>query len=216
MRPIGERPSPPPCGWSVGFEELTDLDAILVTTSGCGTTVKDYGFIFRDDPAWAEKARRVSAIARDISEYLETVDLGTPATPEKLTVAYHAACSLQHGQQIKTTPKALLARAGFEVREPAEDHLCCGSAGTYNMLQPTIAGKLRERKLANLKRTKPDLISAGNIGCITQIAQGTDTPIVHTVELIDWAYGGPVPRGLESLARLVTDVPVGKVSAAAS
>ena len=123
------------------------LDAIVVTTSGCGTTIKDYGFMFRDDPAYAEKAKRVSALAKDISEYLETLDLGVPAEPPRLTVAYHAACSLQHGQQVKTAPKALLAKAGFEVREPAEGHLCCGSAGTYNMLQPELSARLRDRKV---------------------------------------------------------------------
>ena len=185
--------------WISLMDGEAGLDAILVTTSGCGTTVKDYGFIFRDDPAWAEKARRVSAIARDISEYLETVDLGTPAPPEKLTVAYHAACSLQHGQQIKTTPKALLARAGFEVREPAEGHLCCGSAGTYNMLQPDLSARLRERKVANIEATGAQVVAAGNLGCMTQIATGSSLPVVHTVELLDWAYGGPRPAGLARL-----------------
>ena len=173
------------------------LDAILVTTSGCGTTVKDYGFMFRDDPDYADKAKRVSAIAKDISEYLETLDLGTPAAaPSGLSVAYHAACSLQHGQQIKTAPKALLAKAGFEVREPAEGHLCCGSAGTYNMLQPELSAKLRDRKVANIEATGAAVIAAGNIGCMTQIGSGTGVPVVHTVELLDWAYGGPRPRGL--------------------
>jgi hypothetical protein len=132
----------------------------------------------------------VSAIARDISEYLETVDLGTPATPEKLTVAYHAACSLQHGQQIKTTPKALLARAGFEVREPAEGHLCCGSAGTYNMLQPDLSARLRERKVANIEATGAQVVAAGNLGCMTQIATVAGRPHRRTP---DWAYGGPRP-----------------------
>jgi glycolate oxidase iron-sulfur subunit len=175
------------------------LDAILVTTSGCGTTVKDYGFIFRDDPAWAEKAQRVSAIAKDISEYLETLDLGSPATPEALTVAYHAACSLQHGQQIKSAPKTLLARAGFNVREPAEGHLCCGSAGTYNMLQPELSARLRERKVANIEATGAQVVAAGNLGCMTQIGMGSSLPVVHTVELLDWAYGGPRPAALARL-----------------
>ncbi len=186
--------------WIAMMDGEGGLDAILVTTSGCGTTVKDYGFIFRDDPAWAEKARRVSAIARDISEYLETLDLGTPAPPEKLTVAYHAACSLQHGQQVKAAPKTLLSRAGFEVREPAEGHLCCGSAGTYNMLQPELSARLRARKVANLEATGAQIVAAGNLGCMTQIGSGSDLPVVHMVELLDWAYGGPRPPALARVA----------------
>jgi glycolate oxidase iron-sulfur subunit len=186
--------------WTREIEE-GGVDAILVTTSGCGTTVKDYGFIFRNDPAYAGKAAKVSALAKDVSEYLDILDLGAPAAPPPaLKVTYHAACSLQHGQQIKTTPKALLARAGFTVREPAESHLCCGSAGTYNLLQPAIAGRLRDRKVANIEATAPQVIAAGNIGCITQIASGTGVPVVHTVELLDWAYGGPVPERLAALA----------------
>jgi glycolate oxidase iron-sulfur subunit len=172
------------------------LDAILVTTSGCGTTIKDYGFTLRLDPAYADKAARVSGLAKDISEYLDTIDLGEPDVPSHLNVAYHAACSLQHGQQITVAPKALLTKAGYNVREPAEAHLCCGSAGTYNMLQPELSGQLRDRKVANLEATDPDIIAAGNIGCLTQIARGTDLPVVHTVELLDWAYGGPTPPRL--------------------
>jgi glycolate oxidase iron-sulfur subunit len=172
------------------------LDAILVTTSGCGTTVKDYGFMLRHDPEYAGKAARVSALAKDVSEYLETLDLGAPEEVARPVVAYHAACSLQHGQQVKMAPKALLARAGFEVREPAEGHLCCGSAGTYNMLQPEISARLRARKVANIEATGAAVVAAGNIGCLTQIAAGTDMPAVHTVELLDWAYGGPRPERL--------------------
>ncbi|MBN9021719.1 MAG: glycolate oxidase iron-sulfur subunit, partial [Rhizobiales bacterium] len=163
------------------------------------TTVKDYGFIFRDDPDYAEKAARVSAIAKDITEYLEPLELGAPVLAEKLTVAYHAACSLQHGQQIKTAPKTLLSRAGFAVREPAEGHLCCGSAGTYNMLQPELSARLRERKVANLEATGALVVAAGNIGCMTQIASGSGLAVVHTVELLDWAYGGPRPAALANL-----------------
>jgi glycolate oxidase iron-sulfur subunit len=172
------------------------LDAILVTTSGCGTTIKDYGFMLRHDPEYAGKAARVSALAKDVSEYLETLDLGAPEEVARPVVAYHAACSLQHGQQVKMAPKALLARAGFEVREPAEGHLCCGSAGTYNMLQPEISARLRARKVANIEATGAEVVAAGNIGCLTQIAAGTDMPAVHTVELLDWAYGGPRPERL--------------------
>ncbi len=186
--------------WTKLIDEDGGLDAILVTTSGCGTTVKDYGFIFRDDPDYAEKAKRVSAIARDISEYLETLDLGAPATPERLAVAYHSACSLQHGQQIKTAPKTLLARAGFAVHEPAEGHLCCGSAGTYNMLQPELSARLRDRKVANIEATGASVVAAGNLGCMTQIGTTSRLPVVHTVELLDWAYGGPKPAALDGIA----------------
>ncbi|HVZ15439.1 MAG TPA: glycolate oxidase subunit GlcF [Bauldia sp.] len=174
------------------------LDAILVTTSGCGTTVKDYGFILRTDRTYAAKAAKVSALAKDISEYLETLDLGAPKRMDRPTVAYHAACSLQHGQQIKQAPKTLLAKAGYKVSDVAEGHLCCGSAGTYNMLQPEIARRLRDRKVANIEATGADIVAAGNIGCLTQIGKGTEKPVLHTVELLDWAYGGPIPRALGS------------------
>ena len=172
------------------------LDAIIVTTSGCGTTVKDYGFILRTDPAYAAKAAKVSALAKDITEYLETLDLGAPKLIDRPSVAYHAACSLQHGQQVKLAPKALLAAAGYKVSDVAEGHLCCGSAGTYNMLQPEIARRLRDRKIANIEATHADIVAAGNIGCLRQIGSGMDKPVVHTVELLDWAYGGPIPRAL--------------------
>ena len=176
------------------------LDAILVTVSGCGTTVKDYGFMFRTDPAYAEKARRVSALARDISEYLSGLALPEgKAVP--LTVAYHAACSLQHGQKVLREPRELLSKAGYIVKDVPEGHLCCGSAGTYNILQPALADGLRARKVANIEGLRPDVIAAGNIGCITQIAAGTTIPVVHTVELIDWATGGPVPEPLAELVR---------------
>jgi glycolate oxidase iron-sulfur subunit len=170
------------------------LDAILVNTSGCGTTVKDYGFMFRNEPE-REAAERVSALAADVSEFLFRVNYMPTREPPGLTVAYHAACSLQHGQQILTQPKGLLRNAGFTVVEAAEGHLCCGSAGTYNLLQPEIAGRLRERKLDNIRRTNPDLIAAGNIGCLTQLAGG-GLPTVHTVELLDWMAGGPRPEAV--------------------
>ncbi len=175
--------------------ETNGLDAIIVTASGCGTEIKDYGHIFRDDPVWAEPARRISAMTRDISEFLAGLGLKSQVG-KGLTVAYHSACSLQHGQKVTTQPKALLAAAGFTVRDVPEGHLCCGSAGTYNLLQPEIAGQLRERKLANIARVAPDVIATGNIGCITQLTAGTPVPVLHTVELLDWATGGPVPEGL--------------------
>jgi glycolate dehydrogenase iron-sulfur subunit len=172
------------------------LDAIVINASGCGTTVKDYGFMFRNDDALHDGAARVSAITRDISEYLTAIGLMPAAQMPGLTVAYHSACSLQHGQKVTAAPKALLQQAGFRVAEPREGHLCCGSAGTYNMLQPALATRLRDRKVANLERTKADVIAAGNLGCMTQLAAGTDIPIVHTVELLDWATGGPRPAAM--------------------
>jgi glycolate oxidase iron-sulfur subunit len=173
------------------------LDAILVTASGCGTTIKDYGFMLREDKAYAEKAARVSAAAKDISEYLAGLELPAIARAQKLVIAYHSACSMQHGQQIRDEPKKLLRAAGFEVRDVPEGHICCGSAGVYNIMQPEIAGQLKARKLANIARTKPDVIATGNIGCITHLAGGSNAPILHTVELIDWAQGGPCPPALE-------------------
>ncbi len=170
------------------------LDAIVINASGCGTTVKDYGFMFRDDRELADKARRVSAMARDISELMVEIGLHRPTRHTGQRVAYHSACSLQHGQQVRTEPKALLAAAGFQVVDVPEAHICCGSAGTYNLLQPELAGRLRDRKVANIERTRPELIAAGNIGCITQIASGTSVPVVHTAELLDWATGGPPPK----------------------
>ncbi len=177
------------------IDDAEGFDAIVVTASGCGTTIKDYGFMFRSDPVWRERAERVSAMALDISEVLTRLDYVPTRPAPGLTVAYHAACSLQHGQKITAEPKALLRRAGFKVVEAAESHLCCGSAGTYNLLQPEIATRLRTRKLDNIRRTKPNLIAAGNIGCLTQLA-GDGIPVVHTVELLDWMAGGPKPAVL--------------------
>ncbi len=170
------------------------LDAIVINTSGCGTTVKDYGHMFSNSEL-AEDAAQVAGLAADISEVIER--LAPPELDKQgIKVAYHAACSLQHGQQIKALPKDLLKRAGFDVVEPADSHLCCGSAGTYNLLQPEISGQLRDRKVRTLEAKAPDVIAAGNIGCMMQIGQKTKTPIVHTVELLDWATGGPKPAGL--------------------
>jgi glycolate oxidase iron-sulfur subunit len=174
------------------------LDAILVTTSGCGTTIKDYGYMLREDGAYAAKAARISALAKDVTEYVASLDIAWPQSKSDLVVAYHSACSLQHGQKITQLPKELLSKSGFVVKDVPESHLCCGSAGTYNILQPSIAKRLRERKVANIASTKPDIISAGNIGCMVQIGSvestdGTSVPVVHTIELLDWATGGPRP-----------------------
>jgi glycolate oxidase iron-sulfur subunit len=173
------------------------LDAIVINTSGCGTTVKDYGHMFRNAPL-AGDAARVSALAKDVSEVLMQLDLPLGGAPE-MRVAYHAACSLQHGQQIKTYPKDLLKRAGFEVVEPKDSHLCCGSAGTYNLMQPEISKELKRRKVATLMAKEPQVIAAGNIGCMMQIGSAAGVPVVHTVELLDWATGGPKPPALRDM-----------------
>ncbi len=173
------------------------LDAIIITTSGCGTTVKDYGHMLKDDPAYAVKAAKVSSLAKDITEYLSTLDLPAPRFRAGVTVAYHSACSLQHGQKVTKEPKELLKNAGFVVKEPAESHLCCGSAGTYNIMQSEISTKLRDRKVKNIERTGAVLIAAGNIGCITQIASASKLPVLHTVELLEWAYSGIMPEKLK-------------------
>jgi glycolate oxidase iron-sulfur subunit len=170
------------------------LDAIVINTSGCGTTVKDYWHMFRNSELSAQ-AEKVSGIAMDISELLSKLQV-PEGEPKGIRVAYHAACSLQHGQKVKSAPKDLLKKAGFEVVEPADSHLCCGSAGTYNLMQPEISAKLKERKVKTLEARQPDIIAAGNIGCMMQIGSGTEVPIVHTVELLDWATGGPAPKAI--------------------
>ncbi|GHA57542.1 glycolate oxidase iron-sulfur subunit [Amylibacter ulvae] len=180
----------------IGEMDGDGLDAIVINTSGCGTMIKDYAHMMRNTDM-AQSAMRVSNIAKDISEVLIDLDISSQQ-PQNKRVAYHAACSLQHGQQIKTHPKTLLKNAGFEVMEPADSHLCCGSAGTYNLMQPEISTQLKDRKLATLTELQPEIIAAGNIGCMMQIGSGTDIPVVHTVELLDWATGGPVPRKLQN------------------
>jgi glycolate oxidase iron-sulfur subunit len=181
--------------WSAEMD-AGGLDAIIVNASGCGTTVKDYGFMLRTDPAYADKAARISSVTKDVCEYLATLRLPKPAGETGLTVAYHAACSLQHGQKIVRQPKELLSKMGFVVKDVPEGHLCCGSAGTYNIVHADIARSLRDRKIARIEQLEPDVIAAGNIGCITQIATGTAIPVIHPVELLDWASGGPRPEGV--------------------
>ncbi|HEY1283534.1 MAG TPA: glycolate oxidase subunit GlcF [Steroidobacteraceae bacterium] len=178
--------------------ETRGLDAILVTASGCGTMLKDYGFLFRNDPAYAAKAARVSSLARDVTEVLAHV-MTSPSEPSRaaLGVAYHSPCSLQHGQKLHEVAPDLLRKAGFTVLDIPESHICCGSAGTYSLLQPEMSTQLRERKARNIESAQPDVIATGNIGCITQIEQGTRIPIVHTVQLLDWASGGPRPAQLD-------------------
>jgi len=169
------------------------LDAIVVNASGCGTMLKDYGFLLRDDPVYARRAQEISTMARDVTEIMADLELAPVRDLSGLRVAYQSACSLQHGQAITQQPTKLLTAAGFQVVEPAERHLCCGSAGVYNVNQPVIAQRLRERKVMNLESLRPDVIASGNIGCIIQIASGTTIPVVHTAELLDWATGGPKP-----------------------
>jgi glycolate oxidase iron-sulfur subunit len=173
------------------------IDAVLTTASGCGTTMKDYGFMLRGDPAYAERAAKISGLCRDISEFISEVIRLEYVVRPSLKVAYHGACSLTHGQRVIDAPKTILSQAGFMLIDIPEGHLCCGSAGTYNMLQSELANRLRDRKIANIDKVMPELIAAGNIGCITQIAAGTPIPVVHPIELIDWATGGSAPRALE-------------------
>jgi glycolate oxidase iron-sulfur subunit len=184
--------------WSRVIESGGGLDAIVVTASGCGTSLRDYGFLLRDDPAYAERAARVSLLARDVSEVVAQYGLPTVTarSGEPLRVAYHAACSLQHGQRVREPPPALLMQAGFTLTEVPDAHLCCGSAGVYNILQPELAGTLRTRKLTALASGSPQLVATGNIGCLTQLSQNAGLPVVHTVELLDWATGGPKPAAL--------------------
>jgi len=172
------------------------LDSILVTASGCGTMIKDYGHMLRGDPQYAESAKTVSVLARDVSEYISQINVLSARSGPPMVVAYQAPCSLQHGQKITRQPKEMLSKSGFVVKDVPDGHLCCGSAGTYNVLQPQLARALRDRKIANIAKVAPDVIAAGNVGCITQIAAGTEIPVVHPIELIDWATGGPMPGAL--------------------
>ena len=172
------------------------LDAVVINASGCGTTVKDYGVMLAGDGDWAEPAAHIASITRDVTEVMAELGLKGAVPVEAPAIAYHAACSMQHGQRIIDQPKVLLAAAGFDVSEPAEGHLCCGSAGTYNILQPALAARLRDRKAAHLENTGAGAVATGNIGCLVQISQVLDMPVVHTVELLDWATGGPRPEGL--------------------
>ena len=173
------------------------VDAVIITASGCGTTIKDYGFMLRLDPVYAARAAVISAKAKDIVEFLSGIEL--PTASHALRVTYHSACSMQHGQNMGTKAQMLLRNAGFTVQDIPEGHLCCGSAGTYNIMQPKIATQLRDRKIENIKSTNPQVIATGNIGCITQLATGMQAPILHTVELLDWAYGGPKPDKIKHL-----------------
>ena len=190
---------------SIWYDEYlkNGLDAIISNTSGCGTTLKDYGFIFRSDDDFKKKAKKISELTKDISEYLdENVKLNFIKNKEhekKYKIAYHSACSMQHAQKIHEIPKNLINKTGNRVLDIPEGHLCCGSAGTYNLLQNDIASKLLKNKILNINKINPQFIATGNIGCITQIANATNIPILHTVEIIDWYTGGPKPKVLRRL-----------------
>ncbi len=186
--------------------EKGPLEAIIINASGCGTAVKDYAHLFADDPAYAEKAKYVSSLAKDIAEFAALQKMDAPVGWSDIRVAYHSACSMQHGQKIDEQPRQLLRNAGFTVLDIPEGHICCGSAGTYNLLQPDLAKQLRERKLLSIDKIKPDCVATGNIGCINQLSVGP-VPIVHTVELLDWAYGGPCPEPLKHLEGRIRPLP---------
>ncbi len=184
------------------------IDAIIINASGCGTTVKNYAHMLRHFDDYGERAQAIVDKTMDITEFLTKHNLGPPMRWSSIKVAYHSACSMQHGQRITDAPKTLLKNAGFTVVDVPEGHICCGSAGTYNIMQPDIAGLLRERKAANIRSVKPNVVATGNIGCITHLAGVMEFPIVHTVEMLDWAYGGSVPRGLEAFKSDVYNVPL--------
>ena len=179
--------------WIKQVDEL-GLEALIVNASGCGTMLKDYGHLFRHDGALAADAERISRMSRDIAEFLS--DQPAAAVNDELKhirVAYQSPCSMQHGQKIDAQPLDLLKQAGFTVQELPEKYMCCGSAGTYNLLQPEIAGELGNRKAAHIEQANVNVIASGNLGCMMHIRQFTDVPFVHTAELLDWATGGPKP-----------------------
>ncbi|MEG6508700.1 glycolate oxidase subunit GlcF [Methyloligella sp. 2.7D] len=184
--------------WSAEMRKKP-LDAILVTASGCGTMVKDYGALLSRDRGYADRAAAISSITYDISEFLADFGLIAPAIWSNLKIAYQSPCSLQHGQGIDREPKTLLREAGFRLVDLPEGHLCCGSAGTYSLLQPEFSTELRDRKLNHIKNLSPDIVATGNIGCLCQLKGGSSAPVVHTVELLDWATGGPCPASIKEL-----------------
>jgi glycolate oxidase iron-sulfur subunit len=186
--------------------ETGPMDAIIINASGCGTAVKDYGHLFAQDPAYAAKAKFVASLAKDIAEFAAQQRAEAPVGWSDIRVAYHSACSMQHAQKLQEPPRQLLRNAGFTVVEIPEGHICCGSAGTYNILQSELANELRDRKLSSISRVKPDCVASGNIGCITQLSGGP-VPVVHTIELLDWAYGGPCPAALKHLEKRIRPLP---------
>jgi glycolate oxidase iron-sulfur subunit len=163
--------------------ESGEVEAIVVTASGCGVTVKDYGHLLAQDPVYADKAKRISSLARDLAEVVPLDRVAAGAARGK--VAFQSPCTLQHGQQIRGRVEALLAKAGYEPTPVNDAHLCCGSAGTYSLTQPAISRELRTRKLAALQAAGPALIATANIGCLTHLQGGSATPVRHWIELID-------------------------------
>ncbi len=181
--------------WSAAMRD-EPIDAIVVNAGSCGAVVRDYGHLLRRDEGYRERAEELVARTMDITEFLAELDLDAPVMWTRLRIAYHSACSMQHGSRVTVEPRALLRQAGFSVVEVPEGHICCGAAGAYNILQPDMADALRARKLRNLASVRPDAIATGSIGCIEHLKQASDIPIVHTIELLDWATGGPCPKEL--------------------
>ena len=175
------------------------LDAIIVTDGGRGAMLKDYGNLLARDRGYAERAEYVASLARDVIEFLDEIGLNPPVMWTGLKIAYHSAGSLQLGQEVEALPRTLLEQAGYTMTDIPESHLCCGSAGVYNILQPELAGQLRERTIKNIESISPDVVVVGNTGCMALLKGGIDAPIVHTVELLDWATGGPCPPALHKL-----------------
>jgi len=176
--------------------ERADVDAVVVNASGCGVTVKDYGHLLTGDPKWALRASRISERTKDVHEYLATLELPPLRAPRPLKVVFHAPCSLTHGLKLADVARQLLENAGFEVLEPAEGHICCGAAGVYSVLQPDMSLRLRERKAGHLEATGAEVVASANFGCIHHLAEGTDLPVVHVVELLEWAAGGDMPPAM--------------------
>jgi glycolate oxidase iron-sulfur subunit len=185
----------------IAQRERGALDAIIVNASGCGTMMKDYDHVFQHDEQYRERAASIASLTVDVCEFLDRIGIGPATISTHCKVAYHDACSLRNGQRVTREPRRLLRTAGFHVVDVPELHFCCGSAGAYNLLQPKIARYLGERKARHTESTGADVLALGNVGCLTQLSRFTSLPIVHTVELLDWATGGPMPPILEGKPR---------------
>ena len=188
------------------FHDEMPLDAIIITASGCGSMLKDYAHLLRNEAGYAQRAKDIASLTHDVTQVLASTKITAPRQWSNIKVAYHSACSLEHGQRVIKEPRTLLKNAGYTVMEIEEGHLCCGSAGTYSLLQPMISKTLRTRKIDNIDRLEPDIIAAGNIGCINHMAAATKTPIVHTIELLNWAYGGDCPSELKHLEKHINKI----------
>ncbi len=188
------------------LHDETPLDAILTTASGCGTMLKDYARLLHNDEGYARRAQDIAGLARDVTQVLAAITLTAPRQWSDIKVAYHADCALEHGQKVTREPRSLLTKAGYTVLEVPEGHLCCGASGTTALLQPVMAEALRIRKLNNISKTEPDIIATGNIGCITHMAAHSPTPIIHVIELLNWAYGGDCPREIKHLENHINKI----------